>query len=134
MSNCRADFKEVIAINKSELDEPSINAFITPANLIIDAAVADCGVTIALESLHQAEIWLTAHLMAVSNAGQDEGSGTGTKKKETFENYTIEWATSAAKGDAIMSTHYGQMANTMMKGCLVEQDKRQAGILFAGGT
>ena len=130
--SCRADWQEVVAINGSTLLEPAINAFIGAASVVIDAVEASCGVTLAQDALKQSEVWLTAHLMAVSKVGQADG--VGVKKNEKFEQYSVEWATSVGTGTGVMSTNYGQTANTLTQGCLAEMDKRQFSMFSVGGA
>ena len=134
MSICtpRTDAISVKAISGSTLDNDVVDSFIQAATVIIDSVqtcATNAGVTDM--ALAQAETWLTAHLLAVSNVGQSNGSGI--KKKETFENYSVEWSTAASTGQGILATHYGMTANALTLGCLQEADKRNVAILFAGG-
>lgn len=127
----RADYTEVIAINKSTLDECSIDAFICAASVIIDGVAADCP-ELGGQRLRQAEVWLAAHMMALTTVGQDDG--VTPIKREKFEGYDIELAVSSGTGSGIMSTKYGEMANTLTGGCLADQDKQNGGVFFAGGS
>lgn len=128
---CRADWKNVTAINGSTLLEPAINAFLLPASMLINTVASLCP-AISKEKLLQAEAWLACHLMAVSSVGQKDG--VGVKDSEKFESYSVKWATSVGTGSGVLGTSYGQTANALTEGCLQEQDKRQGGIFFAGGA
>ncbi len=128
---CRADPADVRAINGADLTDPFITPFITAANCIIDRVAATCP-TLTNSCLKQAEVWLSAHMMAVTGVGQE--AGAGSVKTERFENYSITWANNQGTGEGVLSTSYGQMANTLTNGCLVELDKRQATIGFFGGA
>jgi len=134
MSICtpRTDAPTVKVISGSTLDLGVIDAFIQSASLIIDG-VADCATAAGVteEQLTLAECWLTAHLLSISKVGQSDG--TSLKKREKFENYDVEWATGVARGDGILATHYGTVANSLTKGCLQEADMRNAVVFFAGG-
>ena len=79
-----------------------------------------------------AEGLLAAHLLSTSGAGQSQG--VGIKKRETFENWTIEWAVNSISQGGIMGSTYGQNANSMLGGCLTDLDKPTASITFAGGA
>lgn len=135
MSICepRTDAASVQKISGSTLDSDTIDAFIESASLIVDGiadSATDAGVT--EEQLTAAECWLTAHLLSMSKVGQSDG--TNLKKREKFENYDIEWATGMARGDGVLASHYGTVANSLTKGFLQEMDKRNVGIFFAGSA
>jgi hypothetical protein len=66
--------------------------------------------------------------MAMSACGND----TATKKKESFENYAVERIVGGFSGKGVLSTTYGQTANTLTGGCLQEQDKAPLEICFFG--
>lgn len=122
---------QVKAINNSQIDGASIQPFIDAAMCIVNQ-VEMCMIGKGLSSDCQTSVatWLTAHLMA--NTGIDDKSRV--KKRETFENYTVEWAQSQVQGSGIMSTTYGQMANTLSGGCLEENDRPTAFLGIFGGA
>jgi hypothetical protein len=123
--------EKVKEITGSSLDDAQIQPFIDAASCIIDQAEACAiGRGISSDCLTQAETFLAAHLLSLSPLGQK----TGTKKRETFENYTVEFAISAYTSEGVLSTSYGQAANALTGGCLQEVDKRQPYIGFFGGA
>lgn len=123
--------EQVKAFNESKKDDAVIQSFIDAA-LCIAEQVELCMNGKGLSESCQTSVvtWLACHLMASS--GIDDSSRV--KKRETFENYTVEWAQSTVSGDGIMSTTFGQTANTLSGGCLGEVDKRNAFVGFFGGA
>lgn len=127
----RATPADVRAINGSTAEDAAIQPFIDAASCIIDQIEACAiGKGISSDCLKTAEAYLAAHLMSQSAMGQK----TGVKKRETFENYTVEWARSQITGQGILSSDYGAAANALTGGCLQEADKRTAFIGFFGGA
>lgn len=121
--------EQVRAINGSSLGDTAIEPFITIAACVI-TGLASC---LAAKGVNddcatQAEGWLAAHFMSVSGIGGD----TRVLKREKFENYDAEWATSQLQGQGVKSTHYGQTANMLTMGCLAEADKSPALICSFG--
>lgn len=122
---------QVRAISGSTKDDAVISAFIAPAVCIAEQAeLCMTGKGLSDDCQTSVATWLAAHLMASS--GIDNSSRV--KKRETFENYTVEWAQSTVSGDGIMSSTFGQTANTISGGCLAEIDKRNTFIGFFGGA
>lgn len=122
---------DVKAINGSTLDDTAIQPFIDAAMCIIgqvEACMVGKGISDSCQT--SAAAWLAAHLMA--SAGIDNSSRV--KKRETFEQYTVEWAQSQITGQGILSTSFGATANAMSGGCLQETDKRNVNIFFFGGA
>ena len=120
---------DVKAINGSTLDDVVIQPFIDAADCIlqtVSGCTSDKGITSAC--LDIARAWLAAHLMGMSSIGND----TLAKKKESFENYTVERVVGGFSGKGILSTPYGQTANSLTGGCLQEADKGQAKVCFFG--
>lgn len=99
----------------------SLTPFINAANTIVDRLAASaCGSDLSDAELTQVEIWLSAHYAAISDPSLAVVS-------ERFENATNTFSrgNTSTKG-GILSTQYGQMANTLSSGCLVELDMRKA--------
>lgn len=122
---------DVKAINGSTFDDAAIAPFISAAECIInqvEACMIGKGISDACQTSSAA--WLSAHLMA--SAGVDDSSRV--KKRETFENYTVEWAQSTVTGQGLLSSTFGATANAMAGGCLQETDKRQVQIFGFGGA
>lgn len=123
---------QVRAITGSTLDDTSIDPFIEAANILVDRTVANgCASSLSDETLTTAETFLASHLLANSGAG--ESGGGGIKTKEQFENYQVEFQRAMA-GDGLLGSQYGMTANALLNGCLIDLDKRQAGIVFFGGA
>jgi len=121
----------VRAITGSSLTDDQIQPFIDAASCIIDQVEAcTIGKGISSDCLKQAETFLAAHLLSLSPLGQT----TGTKKRVTFENYTVEYAIGSYTSEGVISTSYGQAANALTGGCLQEVDKRAPYIGFFGGS
>ena len=123
---------EVRAINGSTLTDEEIQPFIEAAHCMVNVVVDNgCAASVSEDCLTQAETFLTCHIM--SGAGAGESGGGGVKTKESFENYSVEFQRSTT-GNGVLGTSYGQTANALLNGCLVELDKRQAVIAFGGGS
>lgn len=123
---------QVRAINGSTLLDPAINSFICAANCLVNNVVDSgaCGVT-DIDCLMSAEAFLTCHIMSGSGAG--EKGGGGIKTEEKFENYSVKFQRSMS-GAGVLGTSYGNTANSLLNGCLVELDKRQVNIFNFGGA
>jgi hypothetical protein len=126
-----ATIEQVRAINGSAAADEVLQPFLDVAVLVLASArIANCltakGATDAIKDASTA--WLACHLFAMTSIGQD----TNALKRETFEGYTEEKAMSQVMGGGVMSTNYGQTANTLTGGCLVETDKRLSSVCFFG--
>lgn len=97
-----------------------LTPFITSANVIVDKMVAG-GCVSEGEQADQVELWLSAHFASVTDPNL---SATEVK----FENSSRKRA--GTTGSGLMSSQYGQMANTLSNGCLAEYDKRNPSIEF----
>ena len=102
-----------------------LTPYITAANQIINRlAVSSCGSSLSDDELETIEIWLSAHFAAVTDA------------KIAIETEKVEGAmVKASRGNVasqtgILSTQYGQMANTLSGGCLQELDLRKPTVAF----
>ena len=125
----RTDAAKVKEITGLTIDDSSIDPFINAANALINKVAAKCP-DLSDEDLENAETWLAAHLLVLSPVGKKAAQ----VKSERFENWQKSFKTGDDSGSGIMSTSYGQMANTFTCGCLVELDKRRPSIDFAGGA
>lgn len=122
---------QVRAINGSTLSDEQIQPFIDAAVCIVEQAdMCMTGKGLSDSCKTSVAAYVAAHLMGVS--GIDDKSRV--KSKETFENYSVEWAQAQVAGNGIMSTTFGQAANTISGGCLQEVDKRPFSIVFGGGA
>lgn len=100
--------------------------FITAANLMTNKlAASPCGSDLTEAELIVVETWLAAHFAAV------------TYPAIAIESEKVEGASvKASRGNVasqsgLLSTQFGQMANTLSGGCLQELDKRKPSLVFA---
>ena len=100
--------------------------FITCANGQVDRlALTPCGSDLTDAELECIEIYLSAHLAAQTDSGlailsqKVEGSSVTASRGNV------------ASQSGLMSTHFGQTANTLSGGCLQELEKRQPSLVFA---
>ena len=111
-----------------ETKRTNLTPFITAANLTINkVAASECGSALSDDELKETERWLAAHYTAVSDAllaGQSE----------EFEGERNVYSRGKRNNDGITSTQYGQMANTLACGCLVEIDLRTPSLIASGGA
>ena len=122
----------VRSINGSTLTDPAISSFICAAECLVDKLVSSgCVDDVNIDCLISAETFLTCHIMSGSGAG--EAGGGGIKTEEKFENYSVKFQRSTS-GEGVLGTSYGQSANSLLNGCLVELDKRNPTIAFFGGA
>jgi hypothetical protein len=121
----------VRSITGSTLTDLELQPFLDGADCIMER-VSTCTTNKGVSSscLDLAASYLASHLLSLSTVGKD----SRTKKRETFENYTVEYAVAQVMGNGVMSTQYGQTANSILGGCLQEVDKQQANICFFGGA
>lgn len=105
-----------------KLTDAQLHAAIAAASCVVDRMVG-CGPTD--DCLKQVEIYLAAHFAAVTDNSLSISSETdpcsGGSAKYGFK-----------FGEGVMGTPYGQMANTLSGGCLVEIDKQPANIFAIG--
>lgn len=105
-----------------------LTPFITAANTIINRmSLSECGSDLSSEELIEVETWLSAHYAAVTDPSL-------AIKSEKFENSSNTYSRgSSSDMNGIMSTQYGQMANTLSNGCLIESDMKKASFFSVGG-
>ena len=127
MSSATSTPDLVRALSGSKADDPTVQIFIDAASALIDS-IAGC---LSSYGLHPCDMdiactFLAAHLLASSGAGGD----AGTKSKERFEQYSVEYVVGGYSGKGVMGTTYGQAANSLTRGCLENLDKPPAAIVF----
>ena len=98
--------------------------FVKAANVLVNRMVSTCtDVTFSDDELKEIEKWTAAHFTAISdpslNITEEKVEGSMVKANRGNINET-----------GLMSTQYGQMANTLSGGCLVEADKRKPTVTF----
>ena len=124
----RATPTEVKAVNGSTLTDPQVQRFIDVAHIMVDAA-KDCA-QVNEATLLEAEIYLTCHLMENTDGGG--GDGRGAIASESIEDFSTSY--SSVAGNGIKSSSYGQIADTLMHGCLGASQLRRSGVCFSGGA
>jgi hypothetical protein len=118
----------VRAITGSALDDTALTPFLVAADCVIEDALAcGCGATKSQTCLDSAANFLASHFLATSKVGEK----TQLVGSEKFENYQVSYKTGTSIKQGILSTNYGQTANTLMGGCLVELDTPAASVGFA---
>ena len=122
MANRATDAEVRDIIPKTSIDD--LTPFINAANSVVDT-LTDCDLSDS--QLLQVEIWLSAHYAAVTDPSL-------AMKVEKFENASNTYARGVSDKGGILSTQYGQMANTLSNGCLVELDMRKASFFTVGGN
>ena len=125
----RATPEDVRAINGSTADDATIQPYLDTAHIIVNK-VLTCANTDE-ETLTQAEAYLAAHYMALTGAG---GEGAGTVKSESIQGQSISYNVSSISGQGTLSTAYGQIANSLLGGCLAMLDGKKAAVGFTGGA
>lgn len=124
----RVTDSEVRDIIPGVSDSLDLTPFITAANLTINkVAASECGSDLSDSELSEAERWLAAHYTAVSTPSL-------ALQSETFEGERNVYSRGKRDNDGIKSTQYGQMANTLACGCLVEIDMRTPTLIASGGA
>lgn len=107
------------------LTDPQIDVVIIAANVMVNKIASNCAKNLTGDELTQTELYLSAHLVSVSDPGS-------SVKQVTFENASRTF-NSAVSGSGILGTPYGQTANALSGGCLAQIDKRPSFVLAVGG-
>jgi hypothetical protein len=111
---------EVRAITGSTLTDDEIQPFITAAGCLL-GRVTDCMGFSEGDCYDQTEAYLSAHLLVSSNIGKDSAP---LKREMLLNEYEVEYIVSKG-GTGILSTPFGETANMLSGGCLVNLDKIQ---------
>ena len=116
---------QVILPSSSLLDCPQIQAAIDAANCVVDRAVLGCAGHLSDSCLTMMEVYLSAHLAAVSentlSISQESDPCGGGKVTYGFK-----------FGEGIKGTPFGQTANFISGGCLAEFDKQPVDLFSIG--
>lgn len=121
MANRATDAEVRDIIPKTSIDD--LTPFINAANSVVDTLI-DCDLSDS--QLLQVEIWLSAHYAAVSDPKL-------ALQSEKFEGESNTYSRGSTDKSGIISTQYGQMANTLSNGCLIELDMRKTSFFAVGG-
>jgi len=116
------DIKNVIPTTK--LGDSVITANITAASVLVDKIASGCASSLTEDELTQVEIYLSAHLVTVSDPGS-------SVSEEKFENSSRKFNTATA-GKGVLGSPFGQTANMLSGGCLAELDKRKPQVFALG--
>lgn len=116
-----ADLK---SLTGSTLSDAIAGLFITPANLIVSDLNDKCGKEFDETRLEQIELYLAAHFLTE----RDKGLAVVSEK---FENAERKYQTGNQNLSGILSTKWGQTANALSEGCLVDFDKEASKVDFA---
>jgi len=117
----RTTKEEVRTVNPSleSMPDATLDAMISAANTMVNKlAESDCGSSLSDETLTQIETWLAAHYATVA----DPNAAGATEVK--FEGSMKKYAIAQSSGEGILSTRYGQTADNLSCGCLVELQLR----------
>lgn len=107
---------KAILPSTTTLTDPQIQAALDAAVCIVDEAAVSCSSHLSDACLLQVETYLAAHFAAVTentlSLSSEKDACTGSSATYGFK-----------FGEGIKGTPFGQMANTLSNGCLVEFDK-----------
>lgn len=123
--------EDVRKISGSTLPDETIQCFIDAAVCVaerIEPCMNGKGISEACKT--QVVTFLAAHMLAQSGVG----GNSGIKKRETFENWTVEYVVGNYQSSGVLSTPYGNTANAISDGCLQEVDKTNYEVFYGGGA
>lgn len=115
----------VILPASTALTDPQIDAAIAAATCIVDQIAAGCGEDLTVDCLKQVELYLSAHYAAAT-----ENSLTLKSEKSPCGGGSATYGFQF--GEGVKGTPFGQMANTLSGGCLVEYDKQPVNLFSVG--
>ena len=123
----RTTIAEVRAIlpASTQLTDAQIQASIDAATCSVDAIADSCASNLTAECLKQVETYLAAHYAAATentlNLASETDPCSGGKVVYGFK-----------FGEGVKGTPFGQMANTLSRGCLAELDKQPVNMFAIG--
>lgn len=109
-----------------DTDLVSLTPFIIAASLMV-TKVAALNSNLTTEELAESERWLSAHFAAVADPSLAVLS-------DTFEGSRSVFSRGVKDGKGIMSTQFGQMANTLSGSTLEKLDLKRPSFFAGGGT
>ena len=115
----------VILPPSTTLTDAQIDAAIAAATCIVDQIAAGCGEDLSADCLKQVELYLSAHFAAAT-----ENTLTLKSEKDPCSGGSATYGFQF--GEGIKGTPFGQMANTLSGGCLVEFDKQPVNLFSIG--
>ena len=109
----------------SILTDDQITAAINASTCIVDMVYGSCGSDLTAECLKQVELYLSAHNCAVTENSLSLSSETNPSCGGTVT-YSFKF------GEGITGTPFGQLANTLSSGCLMQFDKTPVNMFVIG--
>ena len=116
---------KVILPTITTLTDPQIEAARDAASCMVDNVAASCGSDLNEATLKSVELYLSAHLCAVTESSLSIRSETDAC---SGSNATYGFVI----GEGVKGTPFGMTANMLSGGCLAEYDKRPANIYSLG--
>lgn len=102
-----------------------LTPFINGASMMVDRlAASPCGSSLTSDQLKEIEKWLSAHFATVSDPSLGITSQTIKGSSVTASRGNVN------SMDGIMSTQFGQTANSLSGGCLYEISKPSPSVVF----
>ena len=124
----RSTPEDLAKLTDSSLSSVLLQNFIDVASAVIDEVESD-GLVVSATASTSAESYLAAHIMLSTSMGQ---SGGGlTVSQYSVQGITSKYDIATIAGEGFTSTRYGQIANMLLKGALVEQSEKRASVGFA---
>jgi|TARA_R100000789_G_scaffold90199_1_gene87626 hypothetical protein len=115
---------EVKEIKPTTLTDAQIDTRVVSAGVLTGDLNAKCDTTFTTGELEGIQLWLAAHLVAIT---------TPDAKRESMLQNDLDITHHRGElGMGILSTEYGQMANMLAHGCLVDFMSQKPQILFVG--
>jgi len=103
-----------------------VTPFINIANRMVDKlAASSCGTSLTDAELEDIELFLSAHFAAQT----DPSIAIVSQKVEGSS--TVASRGNVNNQSGLMSTHFGQQANSLSGGCLLELELRKPTLVFA---
>lgn len=119
------DQVQVILPTCTTLTTPQIQAAMDAATCIIDRLSVSCSNELSEACLIQTETYLSAHFAAVT-----ENTLSLASEKDSCSGSTVSYGFKFSEG--IKGTPFGQMANTLSGGYLMEEDKPPVSLFSIG--
>lgn len=111
----------------SILTDPQLDAAIAAASCSVDDIAEGCASGMSDACLKQVELYLSAHYAAAT-----ENTLSVTSERDACSDSSAVYGFKFGAG--VMGTPFGQMANTLSRGCLAELDARPVGFYSIGSA
>lgn len=115
----------VILPDSATLTDAQITGAIAGATCVVDQVEAGCGSELTADCLKQVELYLSAHFAAVTD-------NTLSLKSEKDPCCGGQATYGFVFGEGVMGTPFGQMANLISNGCLVQLSMQPVGLFSIG--